>query len=133
MSSSALKNTEGLPERFRCLSLKLLIIFILIAAFLPGCGSGGGSDGGSGGGGTPGTPLTLGSVVQYSTQNVQISKIAIGDLNGDGLNDVAAIGDISGAQHIVIYYQGGDGRFIFIVTLSSPGHIAQGPCHRRRQ
>jgi inhibitor of cysteine peptidase len=38
-------------------------------------------------------------------------KIAFGDLNGDGLNDVAVMGERSGEQHILIYHQNSQGTF----------------------
>ena len=89
--------------------LCLVIVLVLFAVFTSSCGSGG-DNGGGGGGGTTGQ-LTLGPAVQYGTNNVRGIKIALGDLNGDGLNDVAVIGERSGEQHILIYHQNSQGTF----------------------
>ena len=128
MNGTSLNKTEGLSKRLSNHLLKLIIMLALIVTLGSGCGSNGGSNGGSndGDGAEPGSTLTLGSVVQYTTHNVRISKIAIGDLNGDGLNDVAAIGDLGGEQQILIYYQGSDGKFILIVTLPTPNYFLRG-------
>jgi hypothetical protein len=64
--------------------------------------------------------VQLGPAIQYSTDNLPMGKTVIGDLNGDGLKDVATI-TTSGYDFIYIYYQGQSGQFEFgeIITLDN--------------
>jgi len=53
--------------------------------------------------------VRLGPAMQYSTNNTSMAKTVIGDLNGDGLKDVATFE--AGYDTIQIYYQGRSHQF----------------------
>jgi len=52
---------------------------------------------------------TLGPAVHYSTNGIRVGKTVIGDLNGDGRNDVAVIASSGYGQVILVYYQNSSG------------------------
>ena len=61
--------------------------------------------------------VQLGPAIQYSTDNILTSKTVIGDLNGDGLNDVATIRADGYDRFIYIYYQGQTNQFETVETI----------------
>ena len=101
---------------------KLISVLLFIAILGAGCGSNKNSNSSS----APAQVFTLGTAIQYTTYNVKLSKVETGDLNGDGLIDVAAIGDLTGDAHLLLYYQGTNQRFSLIVDKPYPGFIFRG-------
>jgi len=97
------KTPPGRPIRHVMGPIILLSLFAVLAF---SCGSGG-----DGGGGVPIAHLTLSPAIQYATDNVRGANIATGDLNGDGLMDVAITGERDGGQHILVFHQNSKGAF----------------------
>ena len=96
--------TERFSKRLSYRLLKLLTVLALIVTLCSSCGSGSSHEEDK-----PTVVFTLGNVVQYSSQNVHISKIAIGDLNEDGLNDELIFPGISAfpGTKLIIYNRWG--------------------------
>lgn len=59
----------------------------------------------------PGTH-TFGAAVRYSSQGIRLGQVAIGDLNGDGRRDVAAIEGGGSSSRVLVYLQSTSGTLL---------------------
>ncbi len=64
--------------------------------------------------------IVLGYGILYTTDGIRVGKTAVGDLNGDGLNDAVTMEAGGFGQRLLIYYQNLTGRFDAPVVHTLP-------------
>ena len=62
---------------------------------------------------------TLGAAIHYSTQGIRLGQVAIGDLNGDGRKDVAAIESGGSSARVLVYLQSPAGALLDATILTT--------------